>query len=113
MLALALSFAGTIVAVNMLALISLAVLTIILDAAVQANQIVSQRIIFMSPPEQRGRVNAIYMTSIFMGGAIGSVAGTILYHSGGWEAAAIAGLLLGAVPFALFMVELARSKTRA
>jgi predicted MFS family arabinose efflux permease len=110
MLALAASFAGTILCVNSLALIPLVVLSIILDAAVQGNQIVSQRIIFMSPPEQRGRVNAIYMTSIFAGGAIGSVAGTILYHNGGWNAAAITGVLLGVLPFLLFMVELGTSK---
>jgi predicted MFS family arabinose efflux permease len=110
MLSLAASFAGTTVSVATLALVPLVVLTIILDAAVQGNQIVSQRIIFSSPPERRGRVNAIYMTSIFAGGALGSVAGTILYHNGGWNAAAATGIALGVVPFLLFMVELATSK---
>jgi predicted MFS family arabinose efflux permease len=110
MLSLALSFAGTILSVNALALIPLVILTIVLDAAVQMNQIVSQRIIFSSPAELRGRVNAIYMTSIFAGGASGAVAGTILYHHGGWNMAATAGILLGVIPFLLFMVELAATR---
>jgi predicted MFS family arabinose efflux permease len=110
MSSMAVCFAGTILSVNALALIPLVILTIILDAAVQGNQIVSQRIIFTSPPEWRGRVNAIYMTSIFGGGALGALAGTILYHNGGWNAAAITGTLLGVVPFLLFMIELRTSK---
>lgn len=113
MLALAVCFAGSIAAVDMLALAVLVVLTIILDAAVQANQIVSQRLIFSVAPERRGRVNAIYMTSIFMGGALGAVSATMLYHWGGWEAAATVGALLGVVPFLLFMVELANSRRAA
>lgn len=113
MLTLALCFAGTIAAVDALALITLAVLTIILDGAVQANQIVSQRIIFSVSPERRGRVNALYMTCTFIGGAIGSVVGTISYHWGGWNAAASVGALLGIVPFLLFMIELRTSRAVA
>jgi predicted MFS family arabinose efflux permease len=108
---LALCFAGTIAAVETLALIALVILTIIIDGAVQANQIVSQRIIFSVPPDRRGRVNAFYMTCTFIGGAIGSVLGTIVYHRGGWEATAIAGTLLGLVPFLLFLVELRTTKS--
>jgi predicted MFS family arabinose efflux permease len=110
MLAVALSFAGTILAVNALALIALVVLTIILDGAVQANQIVSQRIIFSVAAERRGRVNAFYMTCTFLGGAIGSVLGTIVYHAGGWQGTAITGALLGLVPFVLFLIELRTSR---
>lgn len=113
MLALAFSFAGSIVAVDMLALAVLVVLGIVLDAAVQANQIVSQRLIFSVAPERRGRVNAIYMTSIFMGGALGSVTATMLYQWGGWAAAATVGALLGVIPFLMFMVEIAMSRRAA
>jgi predicted MFS family arabinose efflux permease len=113
MLAVALCFAGTIAAVDGLALITLAVLTIVIDGAVQVNQIVSQRLIFSVPAERRGRVNALYMTCTFGGGAIGSVAGTLAYHHGGWTAAAICGLALGLVPLLLFMVELRMAKAPA
>jgi predicted MFS family arabinose efflux permease len=110
LLSLATCFAGTIAAVDTLALAALVVLTIVLDAAVQANQIISQRIIFSVSPERRGRVNAIYMTLMFIGGALGAVAGTMIYHRGGWNAAAVTGILLGVAPFLLFMVELGTSK---
>jgi len=113
MLAVALCFAGTIAAVDGLALITLAVLTIVIDGAVQVNQIVSQRLIFSVPAERRGRVNALYMTCTFSGGAIGSIAGTLAYHHGGWTAAAATGLALGLVPLLLFIVELRMAKAPA
>jgi predicted MFS family arabinose efflux permease len=72
----------------------LAVLAILIDAAVQTTQIISRRLIFAVPPETRGRVNAIYMTCLFIGGAIGSVLGTMTYHRGGWTATATAGGLI-------------------
>jgi predicted MFS family arabinose efflux permease len=84
---------------------ALVVLTLIFDAAVQTNQIVGQRIIFSTPQETRGRVNAIYMTINFIGGAIGSVLGTITYHSGGWSATAAAGGFIGIVLLAVFLTE--------
>ena len=95
MLILALCFAGTIWAVAMPALIVLAVLAVLIDAAVQTNQVVSQRVIFALAPEVRGRVNAIYMTSAFFGGAIGSVVATVTYHWGGWSATGATGAGLG------------------
>ncbi len=86
-------------------LAALVVLTVIFDAAVQTNQIVSQRIIFSAPQATRGRVNAIYMTINFIGGAIGSVLGTITYHWGGWSATAATGGLIGIAILAIFLTE--------
>jgi predicted MFS family arabinose efflux permease len=113
MLGMAACFAATVIFVDSLLLIPLVIVTILLDGAIQANQIVSQRIIFTSPPERRGRINAIYMTSIFIGGALGSVAATVIYHWGGWHAAAMTGVLLGVVPFLLFLVEMQTSKAKS
>lgn len=45
---------------------------IILDFAVSANLVLGQRLIFALAPEYRARMNAIYMTTFFCGGAIGS-----------------------------------------
>ena len=91
------------------ALIVLAILGIILDAAVQVNQVTSQRVIFALAGEIRGRLNAIYMTTTFFGGAIGSILGTTTYHWGGWGATAIAGALIGGLALAVFATELRRS----
>lgn len=103
--ALGLAFCGTAWAVSAAALTALVILTILLDAAVQTNQVVSQRIIFSTPPETRGRVNAIYMTILFAGGALGSVLGTVIYHWGGWPGIAGAGAFIGLLTLGLFATE--------
>lgn len=103
--ALGLAFVASEWAVAALALMALVVLTVIIDAAVQTNQVISQRIIFSVPGEMRGRVNALYMTFTFAGGAAGSLAGTLTYHSGGWAATAGVGGGIGLLALALFALE--------
>lgn len=105
MSSLALSFFATSWAAAAAALILLVVLTVIIDAAIQVNQVVSQRIIFSVAAGVRGRVNALYMTIAFIGGAAGSVLGTLTYHAGGWTTTAIAGGCVGATALALFAIE--------
>ncbi len=105
MLLLALSFLGTIWALASAILAGLVLLAVLIDAAVQGNQVVSQRMIFSVSPEIRGRTNALYMTITFMGGAIGSFLGTLTYHGGGWTATAGTGALAGLVALLLFAVE--------
>lgn len=105
MIGLAIFFAVSGYAVAAGALILLTLCAVVIDAAVQANQIVSQRIIFAIAPEKRGRLNAIYMTSAFIGGAIGSTLGTVTYHAAGWSGTAAAGCALGLLGFVLFMIE--------
>jgi MFS family permease len=61
--------------------------------------------VFDVPAEIRGRVNAIYMTLVFVGGALGSLLGTLLYARGGWTAAALCGGIIGGIAFSLQMVE--------
>ncbi|MCJ8507337.1 MFS transporter [Rhizobium lemnae] len=105
MLGLAVFFALSGYAVAAGALILLTMCAVLIDAAVQGNQIVSQRIIFAIAPEKRGRLNAIYMTSAFIGGAIGSTLGTVTYHAGGWSGTAATGGLLGILGLVLFLIE--------
>ena len=81
------------------------VLAILLDAAAQGNQIFSQRILFSLPAEIRGRINALYMPLMFLGGAAGSTLGAATYHWGGWTATAVLGGAMGGIALALFAVE--------
>lgn len=81
------------------------VLAIALDAAVQLNQIAGQRQVYAISAEARGRVNAAYMTIVFLIGALGSGIGAALYESGGWSLAAMAGMGFGLVMLALFSTE--------
>jgi predicted MFS family arabinose efflux permease len=99
------SFLATIWATAAGLLAILVVLAILLDAAAQGNQIFSQRILFSLPADIRGRINALYMTLMFLGGAAGSTLGAATYHWGGWTLTAILGCGLGALALALFGIE--------
>ncbi|KGC41552.1 sugar (and other) transporter family protein [Burkholderia pseudomallei] len=57
---------------------------ILLDFAVQMNMVLGQREIYALDAHSRNRLNSIYMTSIFVGGAIGSALASALYEHGGW-----------------------------
>lgn len=78
---------------------------IILDFGVAANMTLSQRVIFGLNPMLRGRLNAIYMTTFFMGGAIGSALGGWAYATGKWPLASSIGLALPTIAFILFTTE--------
>jgi len=56
----------------------------VLDFAVQMNMVLGQREIYALHAASRNRLNALYMTSIFIGGAIGSALASSLYDHGGW-----------------------------
>ena len=95
MAALGLSFLASswLVAAGWLAAFML--VAILVDAAVQMNHGVSQRVVYTTPAPIRGRVNAIYMTVTFVGGAAGSMLGALTYHHGGWTTTALTGAATG------------------
>jgi predicted MFS family arabinose efflux permease len=66
------------------AVIGMAVTGVILDFCVQMNMVLGQRAVYALDAKSRSRLNALYMTSIFIGGAIGSVVASALYDHGGW-----------------------------
>ncbi len=83
----------------------LVVFALTLDGATQVNQVLGQRVIFSLPGEDRGRVNAVYMTIVFLLGAGGSAVATLAYHAGGWMGAMTAGTVLGVIVTLLFATE--------
>jgi predicted MFS family arabinose efflux permease len=54
----------------------------------------NQNIIFRLRDDAKSRINSIYMTSYFIGGATGSAIGVYAWHHGGWEMSCMAGLSL-------------------
>lgn len=58
---------------------------ILIDIGHQALQISNQTLIYSLKPEARNRFNTVFMTSTFIGGAIGSAIGIFLFHMGGWD----------------------------
>ncbi|MEA9977952.1 MULTISPECIES: MFS transporter [unclassified Pseudomonas] len=64
--------------------VGLAVTGVVLDFCVQMNMVMGQRAVYALDASSRSRLNALYMTSIFIGGAIGSAVASVLYEQGGW-----------------------------
>ncbi|MEG3159175.1 MFS transporter [Sphingomonas sp. LB2R24] len=95
--------AGWAGAVHMLIVLALA--AVLLDAATQLNQVLGQRVIYSIAPEARGRINAIYMTIVFLGGAAGSMLASFSLYHGGWTATMAVGGVLAVAAFALFLTE--------
>ncbi|WP_216936692.1 MULTISPECIES: MFS transporter [unclassified Acinetobacter] len=52
----------------------------------------NQNVIFRLRPDAKSRVNSLYMTLYFIGGACGSALGVYAWHHGGWSMTCLAGL---------------------
>lgn len=91
--------------------IGLAITGVLLDFAVQMSMVLGQRAIYALDPASRGRLNALYMTSIFVGGAIGSALASGLYERHGWEGVITLGAGLPVLALLVFvLINLKRSQ---
>ncbi len=102
MVVLGVSFLASVWVVVAGLLAAFALVAVLVDAAVQMTHVLSQRVIYTTPPQIRGRVNAIYMTVTFAGGAAGSMLGALTYHRGGWTATGWTGAATGAVLLVMY-----------
>jgi predicted MFS family arabinose efflux permease len=84
--------------------IGLAITGVLLDFAVQMNMVLGQRAVYALDPASRGRLNALYMTSIFIGGAIGSALASSLYEQAGWHGVVMVGAGLPLVALVVFLL---------
>jgi predicted MFS family arabinose efflux permease len=73
-----------------LALALLVLGTLIMDAAVQSSNLLGQSVIYELLPAARSRITAIYMTTMFIGGSLGSWAAAHAYDQWGWTGACLA-----------------------
>lgn len=88
--------------------VSLSLFTIaavLLDAGVSANLVVGQRTIFALPGEFRGRLNSVFIATIFVGGAFGSFVGAWAFAHGGWPWACAVGFALPTLGYLFFLTE--------
>jgi predicted MFS family arabinose efflux permease len=76
---------------------------VVLDIATQGQRILNQAQIFAISAGARSRVNTAYVTGNFVGGAAGSIVGSVLWADGGWVAVSIAGAVLSAVALGLWL----------
>jgi len=100
----ALGFVGAIPAVVAGSVITFAAAAILIDAAVQLNQVTGQKIIFALSKDARARVNAAYMTVVFVIGPMGSLIGSASFGIGGWAASATAGAAIAAITLTVFLL---------
>jgi predicted MFS family arabinose efflux permease len=87
------------------AILALAACAVVIDAAVQTNQILSLRAIYALAAEARGRLNAVYVASIFCGGSAASALAAVTYEAGGWRLTSLVGAAFGVAALALFATE--------
>ncbi|ASA21773.1 MFS transporter [Paenibacillus donghaensis] len=86
--------------------LGLLVLTaIMLDMAVSGNLVLGQRAIYTLGNEARGRLNGLFMSIFFIGGAVGSSLGGWSYAQGGWSLTTLIGLLLPVLAFLYFLTQ--------
>jgi predicted MFS family arabinose efflux permease len=67
-------------------LIAICAGVVLLDAGTQANQLTNQTVIYGLSPDERSRINAIYMVAYFLGGALGTGLAAQAWQRGGWPA---------------------------
>jgi predicted MFS family arabinose efflux permease len=83
MLALA-AAAMVLAALGQHSLVLLALAGVLLDLAVQCHQVMGQQEIYALRSDARARINAVYMSTVFVGGAISSAVAGVLHSAYGW-----------------------------
>ena len=104
LLLISLSFA--LMAAGSGSLVVLALGVILMDAGVQGSHLSNQTRIYSLDPDQRNRLNALYMVAYFLGGAGGSALGSLAWAHAHWTGVCLVGgvLPLVGVP-ALFVTH--------
>lgn len=74
---------------------------VLLDIGEQLALISNQHVIYALRPEARSRINTLFMSGMFVGGATGSWGAGISWRLGGWHAACVFGGMLVLISFVL------------
>ncbi|EZP37853.1 MFS transporter [Janthinobacterium lividum] len=93
-------------------LVLLVIGVIVLDIGVQAALVANQTRAFAVDPTAQGRINSLYMTATFIGGAAGVAVSGWLMQRYGWTGVAVFGITLGLVAGCIHLAG-ARAQRRA
>jgi predicted MFS family arabinose efflux permease len=94
-------------------LVLLALAGVLLDLATQGHQVLSQREIYGLRPDARARINTVFMTTVFLGGSLGSALAGIVGDAYGWRGATLLGAALAATGLVVWAVARPRTTTAA
>ncbi|MEO3787429.1 MFS transporter [Actinocorallia sp. B10E7] len=86
-------------------LVWLLVGVIALDLAHQAVLNSSQNVVYALRPEARNRINSAFMTTFFVGGAVGSALTSVVWAHGGWTGVCVLGAVFAAGTAMLWALE--------
>jgi predicted MFS family arabinose efflux permease len=92
--------------------ILLGVAGVLLDFAVQSHQVMSQHEIYALRADARARLNTVFMTTVFTGGAISSALTGLLHHRYGWTGACALAATFAFAGFTVWAVARWRASTR-
>ncbi|MFN6515531.1 MAG: MFS transporter [Nostoc sp. CreGUA01] len=65
--------------------LAIAVAVLLIDVGVQAMQVTNIARIYTLDAQSNSRINTVYMTTYFIGGAIGTTLGLLCWNLGGWN----------------------------
>ena len=85
----------------------LAAAGVLLDLAVQGHLVLSQRDIYSLNSDARARVNAVFMTTVFLGGAIASAATALVQQHWGWTGTTVFAAALTVIGICVWLYEIA------
>ncbi|MBZ7924172.1 MFS transporter [Ensifer adhaerens] len=87
-------------------IVALAIGVIVLIFGIQSALVSNQHIIYALEPEARSRLNTIFMTGMFLGGAAGSALALAAWTYGSWNAVTVVG---GVLPVAALAIKAIRA----
>jgi predicted MFS family arabinose efflux permease len=89
-------------------LLILVAAAILIDCAVQTTLVTGQQLIYNLKPEERSRLNTLFIATFFVGGAIGSAVASYGYERIGWHAVVAIGSALSVIAFLYWLTEPSR-----
>ncbi|WP_115719492.1 MFS transporter [Gallaecimonas mangrovi] len=82
-------------------LLLIAISTIVFDFGLQMSLVAHQAMVYRLDPAARGRLNAVFFTSVFIGMALGSLLGSLVFARSGWPGVVWVATLSAVVSFSL------------
>lgn len=86
-------------------LAALVIGVIVLDFGIQSALVSNQHIVYALDQEAKSRLNTIFMTAMFLGGATGAALATVVWSSTGWLGVSVLGGLLAVVALIVRLLD--------